>query len=73
MRIDGHTDNLGDPQLNLRLSEQRAESVKSELVKRGLPSSRLEVQGFGETQPMSPNDTKAGRAKNRRVEFIVKE
>jgi outer membrane protein OmpA-like peptidoglycan-associated protein len=73
IEIQGHTDDVGDDDVNLKLSRARAESVKRELVKRGVAGDRLETQGYGETQPVAPNKTRAGRAKNRRVEFVVKE
>jgi outer membrane protein OmpA-like peptidoglycan-associated protein len=71
IRIDGHTDNVGDPKSNKKLSEQRAEAVKRALVKRGLSSGRLETRGLGETSPIAPNTTGGGRQTNRRVEFII--
>ncbi len=71
LRIEGHTDNQGDEAKNLKLSEQRAMAVKQALVVRGVESSRLESAGFGPKRPVSPNDTDDGRAKNRRVDFVV--
>ena len=71
VRIEGYTDNVGPPDMNLRLSRERAESVRERLVKLGVRSGRLETQGFGETHPTAPNRTRAGRAKNRRVEFVA--
>ncbi|MEO8700403.1 MAG: OmpA family protein [Kofleriaceae bacterium] len=71
IRIDGHTDNVGDPKSNQKLSEQRAESVKRALVKRGLSGNRLETRGLGETSPIAPNGSPGGRQTNRRVEFII--
>ena len=72
MRIEGHTDNVGDAALNRKLSAQRAEAVKAYLVGNGVDGKRLETRGHGESQPIAPNDTPAGRALNRRVEFIAK-
>jgi OOP family OmpA-OmpF porin len=63
---------VGPPALNLRLSRERAESVRNSLVERGVQPMRLRTQGFGETHPVAPNRTRAGRAKNRRVEFVAK-
>jgi outer membrane protein OmpA-like peptidoglycan-associated protein len=70
--INGHTDNVGNPVKNLKLSEDRAKSVQNYLVKQGVASSRLTVKGYGDTQPLVPNTTSANKAKNRRVELIVK-
>jgi outer membrane protein OmpA-like peptidoglycan-associated protein len=71
VRIEGYTDNVGPPEMNLRLSRERAESVRERLVALGVPRGRLETAGFGETHPTAPNRTRAGRAKNRRVEFVA--
>lgn len=68
--IDGHTDNSGNSSHNLILSQQRAESVKAQLVSMGIESSRLTTKGLGDTKPMSENNTPEGKANNRRVEFI---
>lgn len=68
--IDGHTDNTGAAAHNLTLSQQRAESVKDQLIKMGIDGSRLTTKGFGDTKPISDNDTPEGRANNRRVEFV---
>ncbi|HTE50937.1 MAG TPA: OmpA family protein [Kofleriaceae bacterium] len=73
VRIEGHTDNVGDPAFNQQLSEKRAARVASELEKRGIDDDRLETVGHGETRPAAPNGSPAGRAKNRRVEFIIVE
>ena len=67
--ISGHTDSRGKPDHNLDLSRRRAESVKRWLVEHGIDGSRLETEGFGPDAPIDTNDTKAGRAKNRRIEF----
>src|SRR5690606_17780031 len=73
IRIEGHTDDVGDEAVNQRLSEQRAASVEAALVSRGVSEDRLETRGYGESQPTAPNRSAAGRAKNRRVEFIIVE
>jgi outer membrane protein OmpA-like peptidoglycan-associated protein len=73
IRIDGHTDNVGGTGMNQRLSEERAASVKEALEKRGVDGGRLSTRGYGESQPVAPNGSPAGRAKNRRVEFIIAE
>ncbi len=71
LEIHGHTDNVGNPASNLKLSEERANSVKEYLVSKGIDASRLTAFGHGDTQPVESNDTPEGRADNRRVEFIV--
>lgn len=68
--IDGHTDNTGEAAHNLTLSQQRAASVKTQLVKMGIDAGRLTTKGFGDTKPISDNDTPEGKANNRRVEFV---
>jgi OOP family OmpA-OmpF porin len=69
--VGGYTDNVGDAKANLKLSKSRANSVKVFLVKRGVNAKRLIVRGYGETKPIAPNSTEAGRQKNRRIEFTV--
>ena len=71
LRIDGYTDNVGDPRFNQRLSEERAAAVRAALIKRGVDGDRLTTRGFGETHPLAPNKSPGGRANNRRVEFII--
>ena len=73
VRIEGHTDNVGDPKSNQSLSDARARSVKSALEKRGVDGGRMQPAGYGESRPVAPNKTAAGRAKNRRVEFVISE
>jgi OOP family OmpA-OmpF porin len=70
--IEGHTDSIGSKSYNLKLSLNRVNAVKDYLVKRGVKADRLEVVGHGESKPLVSNMLKAGRAKNRRIEFIVK-
>jgi OmpA-OmpF porin, OOP family len=70
--IEGHTDNVGSPEGNMKLSQRRAESVLSYLVdKFGIDRSRLSAKGYGETRPIAYNTTSVGRQKNRRIEAIV--
>ncbi len=69
--IVGHTDNLGTPAFNKDLSIRRAKSVARYLVTKGVVAKRLRYAGRGETQPVASNDTAEGRAKNRRVEFVI--
>lgn len=68
--VEGHTDNLGDDDFNLDLSRQRAFSVRSALVSRGIDGSRITTNNLGETSPVADNNTAAGRQQNRRVEVI---
>ncbi len=68
--VDGHTDNTGTAAHNLTLSQQRSDAVKNQLVKMGIDASRLTSKGFGDTKPVSGNNTLEGKANNRRVEFI---
>jgi outer membrane protein OmpA-like peptidoglycan-associated protein len=69
--IKGHTDNVGKADMNLRLSKDRAESVRKYLIDKGIPEDRMHSEGYGDTMPVVPNNTSANRAKNRRVEFEV--
>jgi len=71
LKLSGHTDNVGSESANLKLSKDRAESVKAYLVSKGANPSRIEATGYGETQPIASNKTAAGRQKNRRVEFTL--
>jgi len=71
LKLAGHTDNTGGRELNLRLSKDRAESVKAYLVSQGANASRIEATGYGPDQPISTNKTAAGRQENRRVEFTI--
>lgn len=69
--VEGHTDSNGNDDSNLRLSQARAEAVRSYLIQRGVTADRVQALGKGETMPIAPNDTAEGRANNRRVEIIV--
>lgn len=71
LAIHGHTDNVGEASDNLELSTQRAKAVYEYLILEGVEPSRLEYEGYGESIPIANNDTKEGRAKNRRTEFII--
>ncbi|MEI6123171.1 MAG: OmpA family protein [Bacteroidota bacterium] len=71
--IHGHTDNIGNDQANLALSEERSKSVYNYLIEHGMGDQRLSYKGFGKTKPIATNDTEAGRAKNRRTEFVILE
>lgn len=69
LKIDGHTDNTGTDEYNLKLSDGRAASVKAYLVSKGIDESRIISEGFGESTPIADNKTAAGRQQNRRVEM----
>ncbi|MFT6992483.1 MAG: outer membrane protein OmpA-like peptidoglycan-associated protein [Paraglaciecola sp.] len=69
--VSGHTDSTGSNALNQKLSEKRAQSVANNLSKNGVLSDRLEVIGFGETQPIASNNTEKGKMQNRRVEISL--
>ncbi|MHC5309411.1 OmpA family protein [Myroides sp. LJL116] len=70
--IYGYTDNTGREEYNLSLSKQRAASVKQYLVQQGVAANRMTTDGLGIADPIASNDTEAGRAKNRRVEFAIR-
>jgi outer membrane protein OmpA-like peptidoglycan-associated protein len=69
--VDGHTDSQGSDGYNLDLSRRRAESVADYLASQRIDGRRLNVQGFGESRPIAPNDSEYGRAQNRRVEVSI--
>lgn len=71
INIYGHTDNIGSDAVNLRISGQRAAAVKNYFTAQGVSASRLFTEGLGKSSPVASNDTDAGRAKNRRVEFAI--
>jgi outer membrane protein OmpA-like peptidoglycan-associated protein len=73
VRVEGHTDNRGNAQHNLKLSKARAAAVVAYLIKQGIDPARLESEGYGSTRPLVPNITAAQRAKNRRVAFKILE
>src|SRR5512133_378588 len=71
IEVQGHTDNKGSEEFNQGLSVRRAVTVTDYLNSKGIPNSRLNVKGYGETAPKYTNDTEEGRAQNRRVEFLI--
>jgi outer membrane protein OmpA-like peptidoglycan-associated protein len=71
MQIEGHTDSVGGDAFNVKLSEQRADSVKDFLGEQGVSLSSITAQGFGKAEPVATNDTAEGRQRNRRVEIVV--
>jgi outer membrane protein OmpA-like peptidoglycan-associated protein len=70
--IDGHTDSQGSADYNRDLSQRRAAAVREYLIQKGVAPERLEAHGFGEDRPIESNATNAGRAANRRVEFLTR-
>ena len=70
LTIQGYTDSVGKESTNLRLSQERAESVMNYLIGKGIDYGRLKAVGFGELNPVADNNTKEGRAKNRRIELV---
>ena len=71
MRIEGHTDNVGDSEANLVLSQARADAVRDYLTGQGVAANRLEAKGYGDSKPVADNGTAKGRGKNRRIEFTI--
>jgi outer membrane protein OmpA-like peptidoglycan-associated protein len=73
IEISGHTDNVGNDDYNKSLSNNRAKAVVDYLISKGIKADRMIWKGYGEEQPMAPNDTKENRQLNRRTEFKVLE
>ena len=73
VEIQGHTDNIGRDEDNLRLSENRAKSVYEYVIAQGISANRLRYKGYGESNPIASNNTEEGRAKNRRTVFLIYE
>jgi len=71
LTVDGYTDNTGESAYNHELSLKRANAVKARLIEDGIAGSRITTHGYGEERPVATNETAEGRAKNRRVEFLV--
>jgi outer membrane protein OmpA-like peptidoglycan-associated protein len=69
--VDGYTDNRGNNSANNRLSRERANGVKNELVKNGISSKKIQARAYGSSNPIAPNNTKTGRIQNRRIEITV--
>lgn len=73
LRVEGHTDNVGQPKDNVKLSGERALTIKRWLVDHGIPKDRVIAVGFGESKPIADNSTEEGKAQNRRTEFKIAE
>lgn len=73
VEIQGHTDDVGTDETNLKLSQRRAQAVRDYLVDKGVKKSRLVAEGYGASEPIAPNDTEANRSRNRRVQFEIVE
>ncbi len=71
MTINGHTDDIGEDDYNLTLSEKRAEAVKKYIVSKGINENRIAIKGYGESMPVDSNKSENGRRNNRRVEFEI--
>jgi outer membrane protein OmpA-like peptidoglycan-associated protein len=71
LEVEGHTDSVGTDEYNIKLSENRATSVRNYLVEQGINTSFITARGFGKSQPVATNGTAAGRQQNRRVELVV--
>lgn len=71
IEVQGHTDNVGNEQANIELSDKRANAVRDYLINKGVDPNRLTAKGYGPANPIADNATKEGRAKNRRVEFDI--
>jgi outer membrane protein OmpA-like peptidoglycan-associated protein len=71
LAVEGYTDNVGSDDINNKLSEKRAETVRAYLIQQGLSDANVTSQGFGKTTPVADNSTAEGRQKNRRVEIVV--
>ena len=71
IELSAHTDDVGNDDSNLKLSDKRAKSVMDYMVSKGIKAERLAAKGYGETQPLVPNDSDENRAKNRRVQFKI--
>ncbi|MBV1872427.1 MAG: OmpA family protein, partial [Gammaproteobacteria bacterium] len=72
MRVQVHTDNVGTPEHNLRLSKKRANTIKNYLVSLNVNATRIYAQGFGESKPITSNETSNGRARNRRIGISIR-
>jgi outer membrane protein OmpA-like peptidoglycan-associated protein/YHS domain-containing protein len=73
IEVGGHTDNVGDDAMNMKLSHERAKSVREYMVARGIGPDKIQAKGYGELNPIASNETDDGKKANRRTEFIILE
>jgi len=71
IQLEGHTDSIGSEEYNMKLSQQRADAVREYLTGQGVPGLTVTAVGLGKADPVTSNDTTAGRQRNRRVEMVV--
>jgi outer membrane protein OmpA-like peptidoglycan-associated protein len=71
VQVEGYTDSIGSDEYNLKLSDQRADSVRDYLVAQSVPDANVTAQGYGKSHPVADNATNSGRAQNRRVQLVV--
>jgi OmpA-OmpF porin, OOP family len=72
IEVGGHTDNTGSNEINLKLSQDRADAVREYFIGKGIEPDRVASKGYGEAKPVASNDTEEGKQTNRRVEFVIK-
>jgi len=72
VKVEGHTDNIGSKEYNQNLSQKRAESIANYFIEKGVDSSKVTTEGFGDSKPIATNKTKEGRKQNRRTELKFK-
>ena len=70
--VDGYTDNKGDNSANNKISRERANGVRAELIKSGIPAKKIQARAYGSAKPLAPNNTLAGRIQNRRIEILIR-
>jgi len=71
VQLEGHTDSVGSDEYNMKLSQQRADSVRTYVVSQGVPAETVTAVGLGKADPVATNDNAAGRQQNRRVDMVV--
>lgn len=71
IELEGHTDNVGSPEQNMILSQNRTLAIKNYLIKKGIEMNRISAVGYGDTKPLVPNSTDENKQKNRRVDIVL--